>query len=142
MNNIVKQAALLAKRASGQIANAEAAQKDKALLMAADALWENQAKIIAANKIDLERARKKNLSSAMMDRLVLDEVRIKSMIAAIKEIASMKDPVGVLLDSWERPNGLLISRVTVPLGARNSALFSFNASLTQDQPTSGNSGSD
>jgi glutamate-5-semialdehyde dehydrogenase len=72
--------------------------------------------ILDANKIDIENAESKKLSASFIDRLKLNEERITSISDTLKEIASFKDPVGKILDSWQRPNGLQISRVSTPLG--------------------------
>lgn len=80
----------------------------------ADAIENNIAKIIEANAIDLQNA--KNLSSALQDRLKLDEVRIKSLANGIRDIAMLKDPIGKIHDGWSAKSGLKIEKISVPLG--------------------------
>ena len=118
-NNVSEMMADLGKRAkaaSAELAFATAEQKKQALLAAADALWAKRADIIAVNGQDLEFGRNKGLSDAMMDRLMLDEDRIQSMVDGLCAIAAQDDPVGKVLTEWDRPNGLQIKRVRTPLG--------------------------
>jgi glutamate-5-semialdehyde dehydrogenase len=72
--------------------------------------------IIHENQKDLKTARRMNLSNAMIDRLTLNSKRVKMMAHAVREVAKLSDPVGRLSQQWKRPNGLIISKVTVPLG--------------------------
>jgi len=90
--------------------------KRKVLKEMADALNENSAKIIEENKKDLEYAKNANLSDALIDRLLLDEKRIDAMANALKDIASLKDPVGKIIDGWVLDNGLRIEKVKIPIG--------------------------
>jgi len=105
-----------AKRAAGELANAATEQKNRALLCAARILRAEQPTILAANKKDMEIARGRGLGGALLDRLLLDEGRIEAMAASLEAIAGLPDPVGDVIAAWERPNGLNISRVRVPLG--------------------------
>ena len=105
-----------AKEASRTLAKASGKQKSEALLAAAAELNASRAKVLAANEIDLKNAVKKQLSDSMVDRLRLDDARIDGIIAGIKAIAAMSDPVGRVLSEWDRPNGLEIQRVSTPLG--------------------------
>jgi glutamate-5-semialdehyde dehydrogenase len=105
-----------AKAASAELAFATAEAKTQALNVAADALWSRRAEIIAANAQDMEFGRAKGLSDAMLDRLLLDEGRIESMCKSLRNVAAQDDPVGQVMDEWERPNGLHIQRVRTPLG--------------------------
>ncbi len=98
------------------LAAATREQKDSALLTAAAALRGNVERILAANAIDMQAAEQKNLSAAMLDRLRLDGARVESMARGLEDIARLPDPVGRVLAEWDRPNGLRISRVAVPLG--------------------------
>ena len=98
------------------LAAATREQKDSALLAAATALRSNVERILAANAIDMQAAEQKNLSAAMLDRLRLDGARVESMARGLEDIARLPDPVGRVLAEWDRPNGLRISRVAVPLG--------------------------
>jgi len=90
--------------------------KNKALIAAADALLSRKEDILAANVLDLDFGRKKGLSPAMTDRLKLDEARIADMADGLRAIARLPDPVGSVMAAWDRPNGLHIARVRVPLG--------------------------
>lgn len=98
------------------LAAASREQKDQALLAAAAALRDNVAEILAANAIDMQAAEQKNLSAAMLDRLRLDGARVEAMARGLEDIARLPDPVGRVLAEWDRPNGLRIARVAVPLG--------------------------
>ncbi len=82
----------------------------------AEALLENKETIIKENQKDLEEGEKNNLSSALMDRLLLDEKRIKAMAKSLKEIAALKEPVGRVLDGWVVDSGLRIEKVSIPIG--------------------------
>jgi glutamate-5-semialdehyde dehydrogenase len=104
------------KAASRVLATASTAQKDEALLVAADSLLASSDVILAANSVDVRRAESEGVSSTVVDRLRLDEKRIASMASGLRQVASLADPVGELVDGWVRPNGLRISRVRVPLG--------------------------
>jgi glutamate-5-semialdehyde dehydrogenase len=92
------------------------AAKDKALLLAASEVRSNSKAIIKANVSDLNFARDKKLTAALLDRLMLDEARLESIASGLEMIAQLPDPVGTVLSTWDRPNGLKISRVSVPLG--------------------------
>ena len=105
-----------AKEAARLLANATGQQKSAALLAAAESLNADRAKILAANEIDLQNAAEKQLPDSMVDRLRLDDDRVDGMIAGIKLIAGLNDPVGRILSEWDRPNGLKIQRVSTPLG--------------------------
>jgi len=105
-----------ARAASAELATSDRDQRDLALRSAAAALRSSEEKILEANKVDLSAARKSGMSSAMLDRLMLDHERIESMAAGLESIAALPDPVGRILAEWDRPNGLNIQRVAVPLG--------------------------
>ncbi|WP_417269815.1 glutamate-5-semialdehyde dehydrogenase [Celeribacter sp.] len=105
-----------AKAAAAELSYASAERKHAALISAADALWARRADIIAANEKDLAFGRDKGLSDAMMDRLMLDEDRIRAIMDALRTIAEQNDPVGEVIAEWNRPNGLHIKRVRTPLG--------------------------
>lgn len=105
-----------AKAASAELAFAPPEQKERALNAAADAVWAQRAEIIAANEKDLEFGRNKGLSPAMMDRLMLDEDRIQGICDGLRAVAGQADPVGQVLEEWDRPTGLNIKRVRTPLG--------------------------
>jgi glutamate-5-semialdehyde dehydrogenase len=105
-----------AKAAAAELAFASSEAKQKALEAAADAVWANRAAIIAANEKDMEFGRDKGLSPAMMDRLMLDESRIKGIVGGLRAVAAQKDPVGEVITEWDMPSGLHIRRVRTPLG--------------------------
>ncbi|WP_372573962.1 glutamate-5-semialdehyde dehydrogenase [Ruegeria jejuensis] len=105
-----------AKAASAELAFASAERKHAALIGAADAVWARRAEIIAANAKDLDYGRDKGLSPAMMDRLMLDEDRIRGMVDGLRTVAEQPDPVGEVLAEWDMPSGLHIRRVRTPLG--------------------------
>jgi glutamate-5-semialdehyde dehydrogenase len=98
------------------LASLEPHIKDAALLAMADALQERQAELIEANARDLEAAQAASLSRAMIDRLTLNEKRIKDMIESLRKVATLDDPVGEIWDVRVRPNGLTVGRMRVPIG--------------------------
>lgn len=105
-----------AKLASKVLSVASSDIKNKALECMAQALEDNSVMIIAENEKDIENGRTNGLSEAMLDRLMLDSGRIAKIAAAIREIIALDDPVGKTLSGTTRPNGLHISKVSVPLG--------------------------
>lgn len=98
------------------LATASTAQKNQALLDAADRLVASTSEILEANAKDVADAREAGIAEGLIDRLRLDEGRIKGMADGLRQVAGLPDPVGEVLDGWVRPNGLRISRVRVPLG--------------------------
>ena len=104
-----------AKEAARVLATA-GALKEAALLHAAHALWSRREEILAANAQDLEAGKGAGLSQALLDRLALTEGRIQDMKTAVEEVAKAADPVGRVLSGENRPNGLRIEKVAVPLG--------------------------
>jgi len=102
--------------AAAALALAGTAAKNAALLAAASAIRARVAGILEANARDMSAARAANLSGALLDRLALDEQRIESMARGIEAVMALADPVGTATAEWERPNGLKIQRVRVPLG--------------------------
>jgi len=105
-----------ARKAAARLAVLTVDRRNGALLAAAAAIRGRAAEILAANRKDMTRAGEHALSDAMLDRLMLDDTRIEAMAAGLEAIAALPDPVGRVLDAWERPNGLRIERVAVPLG--------------------------
>jgi glutamate-5-semialdehyde dehydrogenase len=105
-----------ARAAQKQLAATSGAQRAAALSTAAAELEQRQTEILAANRRDVERAIERGLPAAMLDRLRLDEARLASVSDALRSIAAMPDPLGRVLAAWERPNGLEIQRISVPLG--------------------------
>ncbi len=90
--------------------------RDKALRAAASAIREENEQILIANARDLDAGQARGLSTAMLDRLLLDSSRVEAMAKGIETISELPDPIGRVLSEWERPNGLNIQRVSVPLG--------------------------
>lgn len=102
--------------ASKLLAGADTASKNAALNTAANALRASVLQLLDANNKDIEFGTEKGLSPAMIDRLRLDEDRIEAIALSLEAIAELPDPVGDVIAKWDRPNGLNISRVRVPLG--------------------------
>ena len=105
-----------AKAASQALARASSADKDAALVAAADLLVARSQEILDANAVDGDRAEADGVSPTVIDRLRLSPARIEAMAAGLRQVASLPDPVGEVLEGWTRPNGLRIHRVRVPLG--------------------------
>lgn len=105
-----------AKEASYELGAASTKEKDNALLFMAEEIINNSNEILEANKIDLKNAEDKGTPKAMLDRLALDESRIKSMAEGLKEVVNLQDPVGEVVSMWQRPNGLQIGQKRVPMG--------------------------
>ena len=105
-----------AREAAAELAFAPAPQKARALEIAADLVWERRADILEANAKDLAFGTEKGLSTAMIDRLRLDEARIKAIVGGLRDVAAQKDPVGEVIADWDRPSGLNIRRVRTPIG--------------------------
>lgn len=105
-----------AKKASKTIGVCDTNTKNNLLKEIAKLLTENASVIIDANKIDVENARKNNMKESLVDRLLLDEKRIKSISDAVLEIAALEDPIGEVLSGTKRPNGILITKKRVPMG--------------------------
>lgn len=106
----------LAKSASYKLSVTDAEIKDKALLAIADALEANCERILTANQADLDNAEKNGMTKAMLDRLRLTKERISSMAEGVRQVAALPDPIGEIIDEWERPNGLKIAKKRVPMG--------------------------
>src|SRR5688572_10317360 len=102
--------------AAEALARASTATKDRALGAIATAMRARVPELLAANARDMEAARTKGASGAMLDRLALDEKRIEAMARGVEDIAALADPIGTTVAEWTRPNGLRITRVRVPLG--------------------------
>jgi len=105
-----------AKRASSILAIAGENQKNEALQKAATALRSSLDRILESNAIDMAGGKEKDLSKAMLDRLLLNEDRVEAMAKGLEDIIALPDPVGSVIDAWDRPNGLHIERIRVPLG--------------------------
>lgn len=105
-----------ARAAAEQLATVPTAAKDAALRAAAAAIRTRAPEILEANAADMEAARAKGLSPAMLDRLLLDGGRVEAIARGLEDVAALPDPVGTVAEEWTRPNGLRIQRVRVPLG--------------------------
>jgi glutamate-5-semialdehyde dehydrogenase len=105
-----------ARSAAGELARSTGEQRERALREAAGHLRRSARAVLDANAKDMALARDKGLSAAMLDRLALDESRVEAMARGLEAIADLPDPVGQIMAEWERPNGLRIQRVRVPLG--------------------------
>jgi glutamate-5-semialdehyde dehydrogenase len=105
-----------ARAAAEQLAVSDSETKAEALLAAAAAIRTNQAAILEANRADMAAARDKGLTPALLDRLELDPARVEAMAASLEQIAAFPDPIGRTLAEWQRPNGLAIAKIAVPLG--------------------------
>src|SRR5919201_2065886 len=116
VRQLVESKARAARTAAHALAVCSTRVKDEALAQMARALEEKSAALLEANRADLERARTKGLTRAFIDRLTLTEARIEEMANGLRQIAALPDPVGTVVESWRRPNGIEISRVRVPLG--------------------------
>lgn len=112
------------------VATATEAQRNEALERIADAITENADKIIAANAIDLENARG-TISDVMLDRLALNEKRVKAMADAVRDVAKLPDPVGREIEETTRPNGLKITKVSVPIGVL-AIIYESRPNVTSD----------
>ena len=102
--------------ASRALANLTTDQKNKILLAMADGILSDADQIISANAIDLDNAVNNNLTNSMIDRLRLDQKRIEAIADGIRQVARLPDPVGEIMDEWERPNGIKIKQIRVPIG--------------------------
>jgi glutamate-5-semialdehyde dehydrogenase len=105
-----------AKAASRAVAKLTTAEKNACLLAMASALEQNAPALKEANALDVDAAAKMGLSSAMLDRLKLDDKRISAMAKGLREVAALPDPVGKILDERTRPNGLKLQKISTPIG--------------------------
>jgi len=105
-----------ARAAAYRLAQLTSDEKNEILRAMAAAIRRNTPELLEANSLDLAAGTEKGLSAAMLDRLRLDEARIEAMAAGIDQVALLSDPVGQIMESWERPNGIKISQVRVPIG--------------------------
>ncbi|MBL9183682.1 MAG: glutamate-5-semialdehyde dehydrogenase [Verrucomicrobiaceae bacterium] len=120
-----------ARAASRALVNLTSDQKNVILHAMADEIMARQDSILAANALDLGRAEQNGLSKAMIDRLTLDPKRLKAIADAVREVATLPDPVGELLTEWTRPNGLHIRKVRVPIGVIG-IIFESRPNVTTD----------
>lgn len=113
---MMRELAMAARPAARTLAVVSSEVKDRALAAMADVLWSSRASILSANAHDLAEAKAERLPTAFLDRLALDDSRVEKMVAGVRQVASLPDPVGEITGMWRRPNGLLIGRMRVPLG--------------------------
>ncbi|MAA77384.1 MAG: glutamate-5-semialdehyde dehydrogenase [Rhodobiaceae bacterium] len=112
MNAMGAQAAIAAR----ELGRATTEQKNKALISAAQNLRTQTEELLTANRLDMDIAKEAGLNNARLDRIALDTGRVEGIAKALEDVAALPDPVGDLMARWDRPNGLDISRVRVPLG--------------------------
>ncbi|MCR5590029.1 MAG: glutamate-5-semialdehyde dehydrogenase [Lachnospiraceae bacterium] len=112
----LEKAGMLAKNAAYTLQGLTTEEKNRGLLAAADALEKECAAILAENKKDIARAEAAGTSPAMLDRLMLNEKRISDMALSIRQVCDLDDPIGEVLSKTERPNGLVIEKIRVPMG--------------------------
>lgn len=116
MTSEVRQKAALAQAASAIMNRLTTEQKNIALIHMSEALLAEQAAIISANELDLQRGREQGTSPSLLDRLALNGDRVAAIAEGLRQIVELPDPVGELLEHFDRPNGLKIDKVRVPLG--------------------------
>lgn len=107
---------IAAKAAAHELSVASADTKNAALHAAAAAVRARKDEILAANAADVASAQSRGVKGSFLDRLILNEDRVEAMARGLEEVAALPDPIGTVLAEWERPNGLKIARVRVPLG--------------------------
>lgn len=105
-----------AKEGSRILLKASSEQKNTALLKMAEALQKRAKELISENRKDIARAQKKGLSKALIDRLTLNEKRVSEMAEGLREVSALPDPVGEVTKMWQRPNGMTVGRMRVPIG--------------------------
>ena len=116
MESEVRVKGQILKNTASEIAMLTTKQKNDALIAIADALIEKADDIIKANALDLEEGKKNGISTSLCDRLMLDIKRITDIANAVRELVNLEDPVGEIMEEWERPNGMIIKKVRVPMG--------------------------
>ena len=125
--NYLKKIGLNSKKASKNLSNCNPKKINSVLKEFSKLLQSNKNKIIRQNKKDLKKAKRKNL----IDRLMLNEERINSMIFTINQIIKLKNPIGKVLEKWKRPNGLIIKKVSTPIGVV-SVIYESRPNVTAD----------
>ena len=116
VHDTILEMATKARAAAAGLAKKTTDEKNAALLAIADSLEKNRAAIVAANGIDLEHAKEAGISPSMLDRLTLTPARFDAMVAGVRHVATLPDPVGETIWTRERPSGINIRKVRVPLG--------------------------
>ena len=128
---VIEEMGLRAKEAAKILRTADKDTKTRALSNMADALITHKDEILEANAIDLAEAEKNGMAKAMMDRLLLTSERIDGMSKALQDVAAWPDPVGKVTEDYERPNGLRIRKVSIPLGVIG-IIFESRPNVTSD----------
>ena len=114
--NMLKEMGARALNAKYALQKLTATEKNKALLHASEALLSHTEEILSANEKDIKAGKEKGMHEGLLDRLALTETRIAAMAEGLRQIAALEDPIGEIMDTFIRPNGLKISKVRVPLG--------------------------
>lgn len=120
-----------AKKASEELSNINDKKKNAVLKTFYSEIKNNTKQILNANKIDIINSKKNKLKDNLIDRSMLNLDRIKSILASIEEVISFKDPTNKTLVKWERPNGLVINRVTMPIGVLG-VIYEARPNVTSD----------
>ena len=131
MNSVMQDLGRRARGASRTLALSPEEQRNAALHAMARIIRQHTDEILSANAIDLQAAAKKNLKASFVDRLTLNPARVEAMAQGLEDIASLADPVGNVLSKWTRPNGMEISRVSVPIGVIG-IIFESRPNVTAD----------
>ena len=118
-------------KASRQLSSLSTEEKNSILLAMAESLEKSSSEILPANKLDIAAAEKTGLTSAMVDRLRLDEKRLAAIADGIRQVASLPDPVGEVMAKWQRPNGIDITQLRVPIGVIG-IIFESRPNVTSD----------
>ncbi|MBW1899485.1 MAG: gamma-glutamyl-phosphate reductase, partial [Deltaproteobacteria bacterium] len=116
IESTIMEMAKSARLASKKIATSSSDKKNTALLTIAEKIEEKASYIKTENQKDLDIARERGLSNAMINRLTVSDATIKAMAEGLREVVLLPDPVGATGASWKRPNGLTVSRMSIPLG--------------------------
>ncbi len=116
MNNLIEEISKKSKSAFHIISISSIKKRNSAILNISNLLKQNTHEILDANRLDLDNAKKKKLTSSFIDRLTLNESRINNICKGLEKISNLADPIGKKLETWIRPNGLKIDKLSVPLG--------------------------
>ena len=116
IRNLIQLIGKQARVAADKLANINGDTKNKALKNTCELILLSSSELIEENKKDIQNARSKNLSTAMIDRLMLTQSRIKNIVLSLEEIIKLENPTGKILSEWKRPNGLHIQKISVPIG--------------------------
>ena len=113
---LIKEIGQKARSASGSLRIASTDQKNNALISIASQIQENKQRILDANNLDLKAARENSIDDALLDRLMLNDERLDSVVEGLHQISTLVDPIGQISDFKERPSGIKIGKMMVPLG--------------------------